>query len=243
MKKYLISLFVIGYSLLVMPEAALAGSGSLSLEPSSGTFNKGCSFSVAVVIDTGGAETDGTDAIIFYDASRFSITSSSITSSTSTYADFPGNNVDESGGKITISGLASVSTPFKGRGTLATLQFGVKADAPTGATQIKFDFDPYNKGKTTDSNIVERNSIADVLNSVVNGSYTIGTGACAAVSPTPRPGIGGPTATVSATPKVTASPTPTPAALPGGGTVEFTATLAIIGGILTVLGILGLALL
>lgn len=248
MKKYLISLFVIGYLLLVMPKAALAVSASLSLEPASGTFNKGCPFYLNIIVDTGGAQTDGTDAILFYDSSRLSITSTSITSNASTYADFPGNNVDESAGKITISGLASVSTPFSGRGTLATLNFTVKPTAPTGVTQIKFDFDPYNKSKTTDSNIVERNTIADVLNSVINGSYTIGTGACAGVTPTPTPGGGRGGPGGYATPSASVSPTPTQntidAAVGGEtGTPELTSTLAILGGVLIILGILGLALL
>ncbi len=260
MKKFIISLFVISYSLLAMPKIVLAeaqcvqgagAKGILSLDPSIGTLNKGCLYPIKVIVDTGGACSDGTDAIIFYDASRFSITSTDITSNAATYADFPGNNVDESSGKITISGLASVTTPFTGRGTLATLNFKVKDNAATGATIIKFDFDAYKKDLTTDSNIVERNTIADVLNSVVNGNYIIGTGACVGVatpSPTPKSGIGGPGG--YATPSASVSPTPKPTQgtideAVGGktGTLELTSTLVILGGVLTVLGILGLALL
>lgn len=250
MRKYLFGLLVIGYSLIVMPETALAITASLSLDPSSGTLNKGCAYPIKVIVDTGGAETDGTDAIIFYDASRFSITSTDITSGTGTYADFPGSNVDESGGKITISGLASVTTPFKGRGTLATLNFKVKDNAGTGATIIKFDYDPAFKNKTTDSNIVQRQSIADVLNSVVNGNYTIGAGTCVGVTPSPGAGgigRGGPggSATQSGSLSLTVTPTKVPVTtgLPDGGTYELTSTLVILGGVLTVLGILGLALL
>ncbi len=235
------------------PVTALAEfKGSLSLDPVSGTLNKGCSYPIKVVVDTNNAETDGTDAIIFYDASRFSITSTDITSGTGTYADFPGSNVDEQGGKITISGLASVTTPFTGRGTLATLNFKVKDNAGTGATIIKFDYDPNFKNKTTDSNIVQRNTIADILNSVVNGNYTIGTGTCVGVTPSPGAGgagggRGGPggsaTQSGSLLPTVTPTRIPVTTGLPDGGTSELTSTLAILGGVLTVLGILGLALL
>lgn len=249
MRAVTIIIFII--FIISLPSSVLAvAKGTLSLDPSSGTFNKGCSYPIKVVVDTDGAQTDGTDAIIFYDASRFSITSTDITSDTSTYADFPGSNVDEQGGKITISGLASVTTPFKGRGTLATMNFKVKDNAATGATIIKFDFLPEFKNKTTDSNIVQRDTIADVLNSVVDGNYTIGTGVCtvAAGSPTPIPkgGKGGPgSATQSGGLLPTATPTQivSPTGLPNGGTPELTSTLAILGGILTVLGILGLALL
>lgn len=247
--------FVIAFSvwLFVLPIGVFAQSAVLSLDPSTGTFNKGCSFALNINLDTGGAQTDGTDAILFYDASR--LTATSITNGT-IYPDFPGNNIDAANGKITISGLASVSAAFSGKGTLATINFTVKDNASSGSTQITFDFDPNNKAKTTDSNVVERSTVVDVLNSVVNGNYVIGTGTCGAqASSAPvsssapiivrpgQPGYGGP---VISTPSATLEPKPTPpiiTQLPNGGTAELTSALGIIGGILTVLGILGLALL
>lgn len=246
--------FVIILSLF-SPAPALAA--TLSLSPSSNTMSRGCETSLEVVLDTQGTQTDGTDAILIYDPSRFSISTASITSNTNVYPDFPGNNVDEASGKITISGLASVSTPFTGKGTLATLRFSVKDSAPTGVTQINFDFDPNNKAKTIDSNVVERTTIVDVLNSVVNGSYTIGTSPCnplPTVTPTPRPGTpgyvvpgpGGQGAVYMSTPSGTYTPPTTyipVKTLPEGGTKELTFTLAIFGSVLTILGILGLALL
>lgn len=225
--------------LLILPGNVLAS--SLSLSPSSGTFNKGCPVSLKITVDTEKASTDGTDAILIFDNSRFlgqSIATGSI------YPDFPGNNIDNAGGKITISGLASVNDPFAGKGTLATVNFKVADNAPEGAAQINFDFDSNNKKKTTDSNVVERGTIEDTLNSVVNGNYVIGTGACAA-SPTPAssllPRTGGSPATPSAIP--TATPFVPRQELPPAGTQELTSAIAIVGGILTILGILGLALL
>lgn len=212
-----------------------AYAATLSLSPSSGTFNKSCSFNLDVVVDTGGADTDGTDAILMYDSSRF--TAQKITNG-SVYPDFPGNNISESSGKITISGLASVSSPFSGKGTLATISFSVKDTASTGVTQVKFDFDPNDKAKTTDSNVVQRGTIVDVLNSVVDGNYTIGTGACGAPAVSPKPQGGTEVSTPSASPK----PLP-PKTLPPAGSEQLTFTLAIFGSVLTILGILGLALL
>lgn len=225
--------------IVIFPSGVFAQSAILSLDPSTGTFNRGCSFTLNVNLDTGGTQTDGSDAIIFYDPTRFNATS--ITNGT-IYPDYPGNNIDPAG-KITISGLASVSTPFAGKGTLATLNFTVGSNAPTGAVQIKFDFDPNNKANTRDSNVVERGTVVDVLNSVVDGNYTIGTGTCdgQVATPAPRPGRGG---TIISTPA--AQPKqfpPEEKKLPPAGSEQLTFTIAIVGGVLTVLGIMGLALL
>lgn len=226
MKRWItIAFFIIS---LAFPVSALAA--TLSLSPSSGTFNTSCNFSLNVELDTQGTQTDGTDVILFYDSSRF--TAQSITNGM-IYPDYPGNNIDAAAGKITISGLASVNTPFTGKGTLATINLSVSSTAPTGASQIKFDFDPNNKAKTTDSNVVERGTVVDVLNSVVDGNYTVGTGSCG-TTPPPRGG-GNPPASPSAEPKIPY--------LPPAGSEQFTFALAIIGGTLTILGILGLALL
>lgn len=221
----LFSLFIF-HSLLILP--AYAQIATLSLSPSSGTFNRGCNLAVNINLDTGGAQTDGTDAILIFDPTR--LTATSIISG-SIYADYPGNNIDTVNGKITISGLASVTQPFTGLGVLATINFTIKSDAPQGVTQVNFDFDSNNKTKTTDSNVVQRGTVADILNSVVNGAYTIGTGACAIASPLPQGAVS------------IATPSASPATLPPAGSQQLTFTLAIIGSILTVLGILGLAIL
>ena len=235
---------------LLTPSSVLAA--TLSLSPSSGTFNKSCPFSLEIIVDTQDAETDGTDAILIYDSTRFTANSNSITQGT-IYAAYPGNNICENDnnlspgiGKVTISGLASVSSAFSGKGTLAKITFTVKESAPTGATQVKFDFDINDKSKTTDSNVVQRGTIADVLNSVVNGNYTIGTGTCVSSSATPGTGakgaVGpGSAATLSAQPKTIDQFVDQTGK--GPGTPELTFTLAILGSVLTVLGILGLALL
>ncbi len=240
--KTIIVITIIIFITVILTPAVFAQTASLSLSPAAGTFNRSCPFSLGIKLNTGGAQTDGTDAILIYDSSRFSATS--ITPDTSTYPDFPGNNIDDINGKITISGLASVASAYSGSGTLATINFTVKDNAQTGVSQIKFDFDPADKAKTTDSNVVQRGTVSDILNSVVNGSYTVGSGTCASPSPGPIVPRGAPGAT--ATPSAQqATPTPTPVlqVLPPGGTFEVTATLGIVGATLTVLGILGLVIL
>jgi hypothetical protein len=226
MKKLLASFLWLIVSLFVVLPVQAA---TLSLSPATGTFNKNCNFSVKVDLDTVGAQTDGTDAILIYDPSRF--TANSITNGT-IYPDYPGNTIDNpTPGKIVISGLASLTQPFTGKGTLATVNFTVKSASQTGVSQIKFDFDPNNKAKTDDSNVVERTTIVDILNSVTDGSYTVGTGtSCAAQGATGTIATGSGTIDDGST-------------LPDAGTQSFTATLAIIGSVLTVLGILGLVIL
>lgn len=237
MRKFILkNCLVIFLALFSFAEPVFAQQATLALSPSSGTFNKGCPFSLQVILNTGGAQTDGTDAILLYDPTRFSAQS---VVSGSIYPDYPGNNIDDTAGKITISGLASVTTPFSGQGVLATVNFKVVDGAPTGVSQIKFDFDPNDKSKTTDSNVVERGTVQDILNSVVDGNYTVGTGTCVAPSSSPKP-IGGPvsTGTSSAIPNQ-----PLPTTLPNGGTQETTYTFAAVGGGLVLAGILGLILL
>lgn len=231
--------FIILFLAALLPSSALAA--TLSLSPSSGTFNKGCQFGLDINLDTAGAETDGTDAILLYDNTRLTANSIDTELPTKIYSDFPGSNIDDATGKITVSGLASVSQGFNGKGTLAKIYFTVKEAAPIGATQVKFDFS--SGGKTTDSNVVQRGTVADVLSSVTNGNYTIGTGSCTAPSPGFRTGQGQATIFV-ATPASQIFTQSIPVkTLPEAGSEQLTFTLAIIGSALTVLGILGLALL
>jgi len=232
-----LALFV---GVVVTPSSAFAA--TLSLSPASGTFNRGCSFKLNINVDTGGAQTDGTDAIVRFDPTRVSATQ---ISPGTIYNDYPGTNIDATG-KITISGLASVSAPFSGSGTLASVDFNVPSAAPTGATAVTFDFDPNDPSKTTDSNVVERNTVRDVLSNVTNGNYTIGTGSCAGQGGGTTGGGttgggtagGGTVATGSGT-----IPLKTLQTLPPARSEQLTLTFAIVGSVLTILGILGLALL
>lgn len=243
MKTIVSIIFIIVITIILTP-VTFAQQATLSLSPSSGTVNRSCPFSVDIVLNTGGAQTDGTDAILTYDTSRFS--AASITNG-SVYPDYPGSSIDEASGKITVFGLASVTSAFSGQGTFATINFLVKENAPTGVSQVKFDFDSNDKTKTTDSNVVQRSTlVADILNSVVNGSYTVGTGSCSqqtVVSTGGSAGTGIGTGTKLGKGGLETTPSGEFKTLPPAGTEEFTAMLTIVGGVLTILGILGLALL
>lgn len=213
--------------LLISPTTTWAA--TLTLSPASGVVNRGCTLSVKIELDTQGSVTDGTDAVLKFDSSRFS--TATILNGT-IYPDYPGNSVDNASGKINVSGLAAVAQGFNGRGTLATLNLTASPTAPAGATQITFDFDPNDKTKTTDSNVVERGTVADMLSQVVNGSYTIGTGGACASQGAPD----------ETTPSATLAPE-VKKVLPDAGLTETTLILTVVGGLLTLLGVLGLALL
>lgn len=173
--KFLIGISILGV-LMISPVAAMAA--SLTFDPSSGVINKGCEISIKINLDTQGVQTDGTDVIVLFTSSQLSTTTSQITNGTM-YPEYPGSSVDSAGGKISISGISSVSSPFSGVGTFATIKFNVASTiADNTKVNLNFDFDPNNKTETTDSNVVERGTIADVLSAVTNGSYTVGSGSC-----------------------------------------------------------------
>lgn len=245
MKKLLITILAT-FILAIFPKLTMAA--SLTLTPASGTFNKSCSFNVDIKLDTSGVQTDGTDAIVLFDQSKLT---ANITAGT-IYATYAGTNADNNAGKITVSGLASDSSAFSGSGTLATINFTVKDTAPTGATIVKFDFDPTGASfgpdciksgpNTCDSNVVQRDNKTDSLSSVGNGNYVIGTGTCAAGAPAVSPTTG--QGAVIAPPAVQIPVKEVPVkTLPPAGSEQFTFMVAILGSTLTVLGILGIILL
>lgn len=239
MRRFLLLPLLLTFNFLLFTPAYAAGA-TLSLSPTSGTFNRGCTFTLDITLDTGGAQTDGTDAILFFDQSRFEareIRNGSI------YPDFPISSFDNTQGRITIAGVSSVSSPFTGSGIFATVDFLVLPDAASGSSQIKFDFDPQDKSKSTDSNVAERVTIADVLNQVNNGTFVIGSGSGSGCD-------GGGGSTLSPTPTSfprggvdTLTPTPFNGKLNDTGVIEPTMAILVGGGLLTLLGILGLVLL
>lgn len=151
---------------------------TLSLFPASWRVNKGCSYSVQVRLNTAQAETNGADIVLNYDPAKLEATT--ITPGT-IFDDYSSQYIDPSG-KVLITGLAGGSDSYTGLGIFATVNFTVLEDALEGATKVEFDFDPNDKSKVTDSNVVEEGTNADLLTSVSNGEYTIGSGECPAGS-------------------------------------------------------------
>lgn len=235
------TLIIIALTLVFFVNPAISLAATLSVSPTTGSFAPGCAFSVDIKLDTQGVKTDGVDAILFYDSSK--LTAKQIRNGT-LYSDYPQSIIDPANNKIIISGSASAASPYQGTGTLASVDFVVANEVAAGITKLSFDFDPSDKTKTTDSNVAERNNITDVLSGVTDASFTLGpTGGCAGGTIKP----GGSTSSGSAVPKGGVNNNfPDGSLNPGGkhpGSAETTMILAIGGGILTILGLIGLALL
>ena len=129
--------------------------------------NTGCWFYLKVGFDSAGVEIERVDASIKYDPSRLGGTFIYIRN----FTDYPTAIGDKESGVMKITGLNSFVK--YGKGDLGTIVFNVKPNARKGRTIISFDFDPNNKTKSTDSNIVEKGTLVDVLSSVSNYSYNI----------------------------------------------------------------------
>lgn len=170
MKKFIYTLAVT----LILSFPTLTQAASFTTSPATGTFNKGCNFSVKINIDSGGAKVDSAEATVLFDNGKITPASAAVSQGTIFPTYVPVTTA--SSGKIVVSGISNPGTPFTGSGLFATLNFTVRSDATTGPFTIKFDFDPNDRAKTTDSNIVETSTIAELLSSVGDGSYNIGTG-------------------------------------------------------------------
>lgn len=242
--------------LIISPVAAMAA--TLSFDPASGVINKGCEISIKINLDTQGIQTDGTDVIVLYTPAQLTTSTSQIVNGT-IYPEYPGNSVDPTG-KVSTSGISSVSSPFSGSGTFATIKFNVVNTLTEGAkVNLNFDFDPNDKTKTTDTNVVQRGTIADVLSSVTNGTYTVGTGSCAG-GVTPGSGSTGTTGTLGGQGQALPGTTLTSSQSAqyqvyrpnlndvtgngkGAGILDDTIILTAVGAVLVILGIAGLVML
>lgn len=232
MKKLVAAIFSF-FVFAVSPTLAYAA--TLSLSPATGQINKGCQISLDILLDTTGSKTNGTDVILSYDPTVLSVAQSDITNGT-LYTDYPGTTVDPTAGKVSISGITTVSDTFSGKGTFATVKFKVSSTASAPSTAVKFDFDSTNTTKSTDSNVVEQGSANDVLSGVTDGNYTIGTGTC-------TQGIGAVGASSLPISNPVASATALPTSLPTAGLLDNTILVASLGTFLVILGIAGIALL
>ena len=117
-------------------------------------------FIVGITLDTGGKMTDGTDVIITFDRDLLEVVPVSLGTRMAVvpgtlYKDYPINTFE--GNQITFSGLSGIDTGFRGKGVMGTVTFkALKA----GQANINIE---YRKGSTTDSNVTESLSAADVL--------------------------------------------------------------------------------
>lgn len=121
---------------------------------------------VSVMIDTGSHTIDGVDLIVRFDPKILEATSGGLIKGT-IMSEYPLMSLDAQAGLIAISGISSLGNSFSGTGQFATLN--LRAKAP-GTTSLTIDF---NKGSTTDSNLVVTATSEDILGSVSNVNLEI----------------------------------------------------------------------
>lgn len=206
MTKNIIALSTLVLAFL-MPSSAFAA--TLTLTPKIATYNQACTYAADITLDTEGEKTDGTDVILLYDPTKISVLS---IDNGSLYQSYLGKTIDNDNGRVTVTGLSSLNSNFNGKGIFATVNFAVKKTSPVGDASIRFDFDPSNPSKTTDSNVVETGTVADILRAVADFLFSIAQNTFLTdPSPTPTPSpTPSPTPTPTPTPSPTPSPTPTP---------------------------------
>jgi hypothetical protein len=224
-KTRLLTGFLVLTTSLLLATPALAA--TLALSPSSGSVGRGCAFSVDVLLDTQGANTDSTDVILLYEPQQ--ITANSVVNG-KIFSDFPGNSIDNQTGKVSIYGLSAQNTSFNGIGKVATVNFTASSSATLAAHPINFDFDPANPLKTTDSNVIQKGTTTDTLKSVTNSSFITSSSGCNQTPLVVGQGL------ISASNSAT-----TVTQLPGTGTFSTTILVIGLGILLSLLGILGLS--
>lgn len=137
--------------------------GKIALNAARSAYRVNEVVSVAVNVDTGSQIVDGADVIIHYDPKVLEASSGGLIKG-SIFEEYPGMTVDTSKGLISISGISSLQSGFKGTGQFAAINF--KAKGVAGKTELTIDFK--GKGTTTDSNLVGAETSKDILEQVDN---------------------------------------------------------------------------
>lgn len=139
---------------------------TLSLSPSSGSYNVGKLFNVNIMLNTNGANTDGVDIYYLnYPKNLLQVQGTQITAG-SLYPITVVNSVDSVNGRINFSQVVSGGTHYSNTSaqTLATVNFKVLA---TGTASLFFN---YSSSSTTDCNVAG-NGI-DLLTSATGASFS-----------------------------------------------------------------------
>lgn len=125
----------------------------------------GETFSVEVIVDTGGEVAYGVGAKVSFDPKILEVVS---VQPGTIFGDYPAASYDNTSGKIIVSGIASSQQNFiKDRAEFATLTFRAKKQ---GITSVQFIYEP---GSTTDSNIAVTYGTGDILSQVSQLSVNV----------------------------------------------------------------------
>ena len=157
--------FCLGLFLAFFVFANQAEAAALQVNPPGGSFDVGDTFEVVIDLSLSDESVDGVDALLFFDADLLQVEE---IAAGDLFSSYPTNTYDNTQGTITISGVTQGSgSAVTSGGTMATITFLANA---AGTSSLTFDF---TSGSGTDSNVAESETGNDILESIVNGSYTI----------------------------------------------------------------------
>lgn len=122
---------------------------------------------IKVEVSTGGKTTDGLDLSLYFDPQLLEIKSDFFQKG-SIYSEYSQVETDPNGGLIRVSATALPEAGFSGVGEFASFKFKAKKD---GVVVFNIDFQ---KGRTTDSNIIESGTSKDILEKVSDLEISIG---------------------------------------------------------------------
>lgn len=151
---------------------------SIELEPNNGNITLGCTTQLQVFVDSAGANSNAVDLEITFDPNKIQISDSNSdkagiqVAEGDAYSGYVYNLVDNSVGNIKLA--AASSNDLNGRKLLATIFYQTINSTSTADFTINFQ----GSGNTLDSNVAATSTSLDLLDSVVNASYTVSGGNC-----------------------------------------------------------------
>ncbi len=152
--KLLLTLTILLTYPLVLVSPVKAASASFKFSPSEQTITTNTPFKVAIVVDPAGYSIGGAGSIILYDPQVINVLS---IDPGPIFVDYPIAAIDNTHGKLTISGIASSDHFITDQGVFATITVVTK---DLGNSKMSFLFSP---GATTDSNIAISTGNGDIL--------------------------------------------------------------------------------
>lgn len=150
------------------PSLQPVSDGTIAVVARNSSVPVGDTLAVEIRVSTGGHVVDGVDAVLKYDPKLIQVDAKSVFEKGSIFEEYPIVNIDNKDGIVRISGIGNDSKGFSGTGSLGIIHFVTKK--PGNAT-LSVEFE---KGSTTDSNIIETKTTRDILSSVTNLKLDIG---------------------------------------------------------------------
>lgn len=235
---------LIFFALLLVPffpVPAFAADAVLELSPSSGEIKEGETLDIDITVNTDGAEISAVDVVLTFEPTELEISVDDSQTLFSVLAPTTEDIVDNDAGEVRFSNYVSeTEETFSGAGTVLTIKATAKDSSGTATINFLAE-----EGNAQDSNVVDSETVADILSSVTDGSYTLAS-STNSISGSPTP-----TATPTPTPTaVSATPTPTATAVselpetsedtatPDTGISDFSTFFALVGASLLFSGLL-----